>query len=67
MNKILKLDEMKNMSIDDIVIMYRDGYIIEENVDSMNPKIVSADISVSTGSLLLIGLGIMAYLYLKKW
>lgn len=66
MNKILKLDEMKNMSIDDIVIMYRDGYIIEENVDSMNPKIVSADISVSTGSLLLIGLGIMAYLYLKK-
>lgn len=67
MNKVLNLAEMQNMSIDNIVALYREGYIIEENVNNLNPKIVSADVSVSTGSLLLIGLGIMAYIYLKKW
>lgn len=66
MSKVLNLAEMQNMSIDNIVALYRDGYTIEENVNNLDPKIVSADIAVSTGSLLLIGLGIMAYIYLKK-
>ena len=70
MNNVLTIDEMKNMSIDNIVNLYRYGYTIEENtINSMNnldQKIVSADVMVSTGSLLLIGLGIFAYIYLKK-
>jgi hypothetical protein len=56
------------MSIDEIVNMYRNGYTVEENVTNLNPKIVSAQdgIAVSTGAMLLIGLGIVAYMYLKK-
>ncbi len=68
MIKLLMIDEMKNMSIEDIISMYRNGYTIEENVDNLNQKIISAQdgVTVSTGSLLLIGIGILAYFYLKK-
>jgi len=68
MNNVLTINEMKNMSIDEIVNMYRNGYKVEENVTNLNPKIVSAQdgIAVSTGAMLLIGLGIVAYMYLKK-
>ena len=70
MNNVLTIDEMKNMSIDNIANLYRHGYTIEENTinstNDLDQKIVSADVMVSTGSLLLIGLGIFAYIYLKK-
>lgn len=67
MSNVLSLEEMKNMSIDDIVNLYRDGYMIEENVNSLGPEIVSAQgVTVSTGSLLLIGLGVLAYIFIKK-
>ena len=32
MNKILTIDQMRGMSIDDIARLYRDGYRIEENL-----------------------------------
>ena len=66
MNNILTLEEMHNMSIDKIVDLYRNGYTIEENVGNLEPKIVSADVSISSGSILLIGAGILAYILLIK-
>ncbi len=66
MSKALTLDEMRNMPIDSIVAMYRDGYTIGENVNNLDSKIVSADVSISTGSLLIVGVGILAYMYIIK-
>lgn len=60
--KILMLESMKDMSVDDIVELYRDGYIIEDS----SPTIVTAQegISISTGALLLIvgSIGLIWYL-----
>ena len=71
MSRVITLEQMQNMPIDNIVNMYRDGYTIDENVnnqntDSLNPKIVSAGISISTGSLLLVGAGLLLYMYLRR-
>lgn len=66
MNNILTLEEMRNMNIDDIIGLYRNGYTIEENVNNLEPKIVSADISISTGSLFLLGVGVLAYIFLIR-
>jgi hypothetical protein len=66
MSDILTLEEMHNMNIDEIVNLYRNGYAIEENVNNLEPKIVSADVSISSGSLLLIGAGILAYVFLIR-
>jgi len=68
MNKVLNLAEMQHMSIDDIVALYRDGYVIEENVISLNSEIISTQgVTISTGALLLVGTGILAYMIIKKW
>ena len=63
-DKIIKLELMRNMSIDQIVDLYKNGYKIEHT----SPTIVTTQggISISAGSLLLIGIGILAYLYIKK-
>ena len=66
MSNTLTLEEMHNMNIDEIVNLYRNGYTIEENVNNLEPKIVSADVSISTGSLFLIGAGILAYVFLIR-
>lgn len=66
MSNILALEEMRNMNIDEIVNLYRSGYTIEGNVNNLEPKIVSADVSISTGSLFLIGAGILAYVFLIR-
>jgi len=74
MSKVLTINEMQNMSIDNIISMYRDGYTIGENEsniveeNNLSPKIVSAQdgVSVSTGAILIIGIGILAFLYLKR-
>ena len=71
MSKLLTLEQMQNMSIDNIINMYRDGYTIDENanipnIDNLNHKIVSADISIGTGSLLLIGAGLLLYMYIRR-
>lgn len=65
--KIIKLESMKNMPIDQIVDLYKDGYKIEDTSPT-SPTIVTAQggVSISTGALLLIGIGILAYLYIKK-
>lgn len=70
MNNILTLEQMINMSTDDIINAYRNGYTLEDdnnNVNNSNQKIVSAEgISVGADAILLIGLGVLAYLYIKK-
>jgi hypothetical protein len=71
MSNIITLEEMHNMNIDEIVGLYRNGYTIDENINDKNisnlePKIVSADVSISTGSLFLIGAGILAYVLLTR-
>lgn len=65
--KIIKLESMKNMSIDQIVDLYKHGYKIEDT-SPISPIIATAQggVSISTGALLLIGIGILAYLYIKK-
>lgn len=47
-DKIISLEEMKNMSIDRIIELYRNGYILESsdrqitgNIESMNPNTIS--------------------------
>jgi len=59
------------MNIDEIVNLYRNGYTIEENINDKNignlePKIVSADVSISTSSLFIVGAGILAYMFLIR-
>lgn len=66
-DKIIKLESMENMSIDYIVGLYKNGYRVEENVSNLSYNIVTAQgISVSTGALFLIGLGVVAYIIYKK-
>lgn len=66
-DKIIKLESMKNMSIDQIVDLYKESYKIEDTSPT-SPTIATAQggVSISTGALLLIGIGILAYLYIKK-
>lgn len=71
MSNILTLEQMHIMNIDEIVNLYRNGYTIEENItdkniNNLDPKIVSADVSISSGSILLIGAGILAYILLIR-
>lgn len=62
-SKIIKLESMRHMSIDQIVQLYKYGYKIEDT----SPTIETAQgISISTSALLLIGIGALAYLYMKK-
>lgn len=69
-DKIIKLESMKNMPIDQIVDLYKDGYKIEDTspTSPTSPTIATAQggVSISAGALLLIGIGILAYLYIKK-
>ena len=60
-DKVIKLESMKNMSIDQIVELYRDGYRIDAS-----PTIVAAQegIYIGTGALLLVG--IIAIIYFLK-
>lgn len=63
-DKIIRLESMKNMSIDQIVGLYKYGYKIEDT----SPTIVTAQdgIYISTGAILL-GIGLVAlFYYLKK-
>jgi len=71
MTNIITLEEMHNMNIDEIVNLYRNGYTIEENINDKNignlePKIVSADVSISTSFLFIVGAGILAYMFLIR-
>jgi hypothetical protein len=62
-SKIIKLESMRNMSIDQIIELYKNGY----RIDDISPTIETAQggIYISTGALLL-GVGIIALIYYLK-
>ncbi len=64
-DRMIELESMKNMSIDQIVELYKDGYRIET---SQTPTIETATtgISVSSDVLALIGVGIIGYIIIKR-
>lgn len=66
MSNVLTLDEMRNMNIDDIIALYRNGYKIEENVNNLEHRMVSTDVSVSTSSLFLIGAAVLIYMFIRR-
>jgi len=65
-DKIIKLESMKDMSIDQILELYKNGYRIEETSPMHNIATASSDISVSSGAIFLIVAGILAYLIIKR-
>lgn len=66
-DKIITIESMESMSIDEIVNLYQNGYRVEENINNLSPNIVAAQgITVSTGALFLIGLGVVAYFAYKE-
>ena len=67
--RTITLESMKNMPIDQIVELYRNGFAIEGIYqESLTPTIEKAsnDITVSSGAIFLIGAGVLAYVLLKK-
>ncbi len=59
-DKTMKLESMKDMSIDQIIGLYRDGYILED-ISPTNTQIIDVStiktaqgITISTGALILI-------------
>ena len=66
-SKIIKLESMRHMSIDQIVQLYKYGYKIEDTYPDTYPTIETAQegIYISTGALLL-GVGIIALIYYLK-
>jgi hypothetical protein len=64
-NMTIKLESMREMPIDQIVELYKNGFRIEDA--SQPPTILAADgISISSGAIVLIGLGVLAYMYIRK-
>lgn len=68
-DKTIKLESMRNMSIDQIIQLYKDGYTIESDIENKNlsPGIKTAQgVTISNTALLLLGLGIVGYLVFTK-
>jgi hypothetical protein len=66
-NMTLKLEQMREMSIDQIVELYKNGFRIED-VSGSSHTIATAQggITISGDAILLIGIGVLAYMYLRK-
>lgn len=64
-DKTIKLESMRDMSIDQIVELYRNGFRIESSPTSMIATAAN-DITVSSGAIFLIGAGVLAYMLLRK-
>lgn len=62
----IKLESMKDMSIDQIVELYKKGFRIEDSAPISQILTAQNGITISSGALLLIGIGIFAYLLLKR-
>lgn len=69
-NRTIKLESMRDMSIDQIIQLYKDGYTIgsDNNNKSLSPDIKTAQgVTISNTAILLIGIGVIGYLvYTKK-
>jgi len=62
----ITLESMKNMSIDQIVELYKNGYRIENTFPTHQIATAQDGISISSGAILLIGMGLLAYTLLKR-
>ena len=68
-DKIIKLEKMKEMSIDQIIELYKNGYRIEnayQIIPASTIETVSNGITVSSDALLLVGIGVLAYLFITN-
>ncbi len=63
-NKTITLDSMRDMSIDQIVELYKNGSRIETSTTSI--MTATNDITVSSSAILLIGAGVLLYLMIRK-
>lgn len=63
----IKLESMREIPIGQIVELYKNGYIIE-GISQASPAISTAQdgITISGDAILLIGIGILGYMYIKK-
>ncbi len=64
--KTIRLESMQNMSIDQIIGLYKDGFRIEGASPKSQVMTVASDVTVSSDAILLIGIGIFAYMMLKR-
>jgi hypothetical protein len=62
----LKLEQMREMSIDQIVELYKNGLRIEGASESSQIATAQGGITISGGTILLIGIGILTYMYIRK-
>lgn len=71
-SKTISLENMRNMSIDQVIQLYRDGYTIRSENESVSlssspqAKTMTNQVTVSNTALLLIGIGVVGYLVLTK-
>lgn len=63
----IKLESMREMHIDQIVELYKNGFRIEDVSQSSYTIATAQDgITISGSAILLIGIGILAYMYIRK-
>ena len=64
-NGTITVESMRNMSVDQIVELYKNGYRIETS-PTTKIETATSGITVSSDILMLAGIGIMAYLFIIK-
>lgn len=66
-DKTIKLESMRDMSIDQIVELYKNGFRIEDMSQKFQTSTIAtaSNVNVSSGTLLLIGAGVLVYILLK--
>lgn len=63
----ISLDTMRDMSTDQIVELYKQGYRLEDMAPTQASRIETANgISVSSDVLLIVGIGVLAYIFIIK-
>ncbi len=64
----IKIDEMRDMSTDQIVELYKQGFRLEDMapVSTSTIETASNGITVSSDVLLIVGIGVLAYLFITR-
>jgi F0F1-type ATP synthase assembly protein I len=60
-NKILNLENIKNMTIDEIVILYREGYKLEENEHKSLTQATETSTNLILGGIVGLVIGMIVY------
>ncbi len=67
--RTIKLESMKDMSVDQIVELYKNGFRIEDTSQTLSTSKIGAaasDITVSSDVIVLVGAGLLIYMLAKK-